>query len=190
MRRASNLFLLCTVTTALAACGASSDTATTDGAASPASTSMAGAIVEAAKREAAGVRTNPLATPLPGNVEPTFTYGLVADMTSPLNATVSMRQVALQAQGIDARSAYEAIAAQYEAAGFRTHGMTEEKGSFTGGFSIGGAGNGLVAVDGGGTYVMLIVSPAKAGGEAEQEGISANVRFTIYTPTAPGQSTQ
>jgi hypothetical protein len=151
---------------------------------------VAGAIVEAAKREAAGVRTNPLATPLPGNVEPTFTYGLVADMTSPLNATVSMRQVALQAQGIDARSAYEAIAAQYEAAGFRTRGMTEEKGSFTGGFSIGGAGNGLVAVDGGGTYVMLIVSPAKAGGEAEQEGISANVRFTIYTPTAPGQSTQ
>ncbi len=187
MRRASTVFLLCALTGTLTACGSSGDGSASGGEAAPvpASTSLTGAIVEAAQREAAGVRTNPLATPLPGDVAPTFTYGVVLDMTSPLNATVNMRQVALQAQAIDARRAYEAIAAQYEAAGFRTRGMTEEKGAFTGGFSIGGEGNGLVAVDGGGTYVMLIASPTKAGGEAEQDGISANVRFTIYTPKAP-----
>jgi hypothetical protein len=185
MRRASSVLLLAALAGTLTACGSSGDASSSGDSAASASTSMTGAIVEAATREAAGVRTNPLATPLPGNVAPTFTYGVVADMTSPLNATVTMRQVALQAQGIDARSAYEAIAAQYEAAGFRTRGMTEEKGAFTGGFSIGGEGNGLVAVDGGGTYVMLIASPTKADGEAAQSGVSANVRFTIYSPKAP-----
>ncbi len=179
MQRALILFVFCSSGIILAACGSSSDGEAPD---AGANTSMTGAIVEAATREAAGMRTNPLVTPLPGGVEPTFTYGVIADLSSPLNATVTMRQVAMQAQGIDARSAYDAIAAQYEAAGFRIGDMTEEKGAFTGGFSIGGQGNGLAAVDGGGTYVMLITSPTKDGGDAEKNGVSANVRFTIYTP--------
>jgi len=30
---------------------------------------------------------------------------------------------------------------------------------------------------------MLIASPAKAGGDAERDGVSALLQFTIYTPS-------
>lgn len=177
MRSALTVLLL----SALAACGASSDEKEP---AERASSSMSGAIVEAATREAAGIRTNPLASPLPGGVTPEFTYGVVADLTSPLNATVNARQVAMQAQAIEARQAYDAITAQFVAAGFTASAMTEEKGAFIGNYAQGGQGPGMLAVEGGGTYVMLIASPAKAGGDAARDGVSALLRFTIYTPSS------
>ncbi len=176
MRRVPTALMLC----ALAACGASSDR---EPPAERAATSMSGAIVEAAKREAAGIRTNPLSSPLPGGVMPEFTYGVVADLTSPLNATVDARQVAMQAQAIEARAAYDAITAQFVAAGFTASAMTEEKGAFIGNYAQGGEGPGMLAVEGGGTYVMLIASPAKPGDDAARDGVSALLRFTIYTPS-------
>jgi hypothetical protein len=112
-------------------------------------------------------------------------HGVVADLTSPLNATVDARQVALQAQGIEAREAYDAITAQFVAAGFSASAMTEEKGAFVGSYTQGGTAPGMLAVEGGGTYVMLIASPAKPGGDAERDGVTAQLRFTIYTPSAP-----
>lgn len=183
MRRTLTPLLLCS----LAACGAASDREVPAERAgtSMSGTSMSGAIVEAATREAAGMRTNPLTAPLPGGVTPTFTYGVVADLTSPLNATVDARQVALQAQGIEARAAYDAITAQFVAAGFSASAMTEEKGAFVGSFTQGGTAPGMLAVESGGTYVMLIASPAKPGGDAKRDGVTAQLRFTIYTPSAP-----
>jgi len=181
MRRASTVLLLCTLAACVAsACGSS---AGGDPPAGRTASSMSGAIVEAATREAAGMRTNPLTTPLPGGIVPAFPHGVVVDLTTPLNATVDARQIALQVQSIEARSAYDTISAQFTAAGFRASAMTEEKGAFVGSFSKGGQGAGMLALEGGGTYVMLIASPAKAGGEAARDGVSALLRFTIYTPS-------
>lgn len=166
----------------LVACGgdAADDTASANKADSP---NLAGAIVDVASREAAGVRLKPLDTPLPGGVIPDFTYGVILDMTNAVNATVTMRQVSMRIREIEADAARDVLVRQYLAAGFDTSAVRQEKATYTASFSQGGEAAGLGAAMSGGTSVVVLATPSKPDSENLADGFTAVLMITVYAPT-------
>ncbi len=143
---------------------------------------IAGAIVDVATREAAGIRLKPLDTPLPGNVLPDFTYGVIIDMSTAVNQTVTMRQVSMRIRDTDAESARNVLVRQYLAAGFDTSAVMQEKETHTANFSSGGEGKGLMAAMSGGTSVMVLATPSKPDSENLADGFTGVLMLTVYFP--------
>ncbi len=143
---------------------------------------IAGAIVDVASREAAGVQLKPLDTPLPGNVLPDFVYGVMIDMTRPVNQTVTIRQVSMRIREIDAESARDVLVRQYLAAGFDTSAVMRERETHAANFSNGGEGKGLMAAMSGGTSVMVLATPSKPDSENLADGFSGVLMVTVYSP--------
>lgn len=133
----------------------------------------------AAKSASGDAALVPLATPLPGDVLPSFEYSRLVDMTTQVAGT--MRQVGLQVRGLTPAQALESLAAAYAAKGWETTEPVEASGgNLAQSFFKGGEGSAMaVVVASGGTYITVVTSVYDEAGAAHSGGFTGSLNIVI-----------